>query len=166
MLKFHEIKQRKNCKIFAATGSYYYFNYKKCVVDKSTIVPWATYSKAVKLFNEKMIELIINKLYVFKIPYGLGNLCVGEEVAIRKKIIEIYTNEKGLPQRRFVPNIGLKRTFRFWWSKQSVHKSTRNKELYWLYISANPRSKLGNYIQSRYDDSMQPNFRAYPILIN
>jgi hypothetical protein len=163
--KYRKFKKRKDSTfLFTEMRAYFHANYKKNLPDKSTRVNARVYTQVINLFNQKMIELMYTELYVFRMPFGLGSLCVGEEVGIRKTINKIVVPEKGKAVMIKVPNIGLKPTFRYWWMKQTT--KLRNTELYYLYTCLNSRSYLGRYIQDRYDDPLKKNFRAHPILIN
>lgn len=163
--KWSKFKKRKNSiKLVTDMSEYFHRNYKNNLPNKSTRVPLRVYTQVIELFNQKMIELMYKELYVFRMPFGLGSICIGEEVGIRKTLNKIVVPEKGKAVMTKIPNIGLKPTFRYWWIKQTTR--IRNTELYYLYTCLNSRSCLGRYIQDRYDDPLKKNFRAHPILIN
>lgn len=128
---------------------------------RNLIVPEKLHNKIIKSFHEKIVEKIYKKLYVFKMPFGIGDLCVGEEINKRKyaRVYEKQPNNKCIA--KLVPNIGRKKVFRFWWNKDTC--KFKNSTMYWLKIADEHRCAIGKYIEERNSNPELKNYRAHLI---
>lgn len=124
-----------------------------------------TYSLVVKLFNEEILELIYKDHYVFKLPFNMGILYMGEEINKRKRIKKLVTDEDGNTSYKLVQNNnGVASIFRLRWEKEGIKHF--NAGLYYFYSERPARSKIGRYIEEQNSSSDKKNYRAYPIIRN
>lgn len=144
-----------------ATHSFFYKAYKKNKKEEDAIES-KTHVQVMKLFHEKIIHAMCEKLYVFDMPFGIGNLYIGEEVSLRKFVREVYVDENGKKTCRLAPNIGLKKCFRSYWNKSTC--KIDSKFAYYLKMAPENGRIIGRYITERDSNPLKPNFRAYPIL--
>lgn len=156
-----EIKGKNDS--YFATVKYFYRQYKYEKRHQSvSIVSNAKHALILSLFHKHLLGIMCSKLYIFKIPFGIGAICIGEEAAIRKYIRELYTDENGKTQCRLTLNTGLKKCFRVCWRKLSCN--IENKFGYYIKPIEKTRKAIANYINSRDQDLMKPNFRAHTII--
>lgn len=102
-----------------------------------------------------------DKLYVFKMPFGIGDVFISEELNTRRYIKQLGPPEKKGEKASFkyVPNIGLRKIFRMTWRKES--SKIYDSFAYRLSIKKKTAKYMGNYIGNRNEDPEQPNFRSH-----
>lgn len=119
------------------------------------------HAKIIESFNEMMVDAMYKRLYIFKMPFGIGELCVGEEINKRKYIKKLVEQEDGTFKRQFMPNTGLRPTFRFWWNKATSKGD--GMKLYYLYMCQKNSKALYHHATEHDIDPLKKNYRAHII---
>lgn len=144
-----------------ASVDYFYKKYLQESADRETLIRKDVYKEIMILFHKKIIHAMCEKLYVFNLPFGIGNIYIGEEAVLRKMVREVYVDENGKKTCRLAPNVGLKKCFRVYWNKNTCKLG--NKFAYYLKPIPKASTQVGMYILDRDSDPLKPNFRAYLI---
>ncbi len=121
-----------------------------------------THHQVIKEFGKKIMDAILYKSYVFKIPNNLGSIYIGEELSKRKYIKTLKRQEDGSVKLILIPNTGLRKVFRLHWDKDSC--KNKHKTFYHFYTEKTPRRMIGRYIEEVNSNLEKKNFRAIPIL--
>jgi len=140
----------------------FYRSFKRFIRNEPEFdVSEGVHAEIIKSFNDLIIEKMYKSLYVFKMPFGIGELCVGEEINKRKYIKKLVEQEDGTKKRQFVPNIGLRPCFRFWWNKAT--SKGNGIKLYYLYMMQKNSANLYHHATEQCDNPLLKNYRAHII---
>lgn len=141
----------------------FYRAYLKSVkgLDEDLSIDEKVHTKIIHSFHSRVVASMISRLYVFKMPFGIGEICIGEEINKRKYIIKIVKQGDGSFKREKVNNSELRKVFRFWWNKASCR--LENSEMYYLYILQRHSKSLGRYVEKQNSDPNLKNYRGHII---